>query len=399
MSPELENTVIDPASFLSDAGITEPQSVPPENPPKDKEPKDKEPKDEKGKQFAELKRAKERAEKALADKEKEIEDFKKKLNETNEFAPLKPIAEHIKAKFKAEKIDEEVVNKFIEHNRTRKKTLQEKEAEVAKKEETIKLLNLEQSQEWRDGYVKPLQESRNALFATLANIDDKGEVKNAKIIESLLGELIQLDKDGNPLNPIQVKQKVVAFAKKYEEATGEEWDMPPIGMINSSIKDFASKVVNAATARKNWSQALEQAKKEELYTQAKNHEETIKRETASRNFVTDKVIREFDFTQFEGILDEDDFTDAIRENNNYFIKLLKGDKEVQKKQYPDMLIELAKASKFDAVIARIRELEQELDKMKEINKGGLPQRGGRKPDNQSKHDKVDLNSDPKSFLE
>ena len=53
MSPELENTVIDPASFLSDAGITEPQSVPPENPPKDKEPKDKEPKDEKGKQFAE----------------------------------------------------------------------------------------------------------------------------------------------------------------------------------------------------------------------------------------------------------------------------------------------------------------------------------------------------------
>lgn len=396
MSPE-QTPVIDPLAFLKDvvAPVSDDTPQPIQEPPSSDKDKDKDKdkkKKEKEEQVAELRRAKDKA-------EKEAEDLKKKLQEIEGLAPLKKVADHIKSRFKTEKVDDEIVDKFIEHHRERKKSLTEKEKLLAQKEETIKLLDMEKSDEWINGYVKPVRESADSLLATIANIDEEGKIKNQEIMGSLMKELTILDKDGNPLNPIQVKQRLELFAKRYNKETGEDWDIPPLTMVVSAVKDYSAKIKKAAIAKQNWSKALEDAQKERLYFEAQSQQEAIAREITNRNFVTDKVIRGFDYDSLGGIVEEDEFRDLIRENNDYFIRLLKNDDKVQKKQYPDLLIEMAKAQKFDYILARYKELSEEVEKLREIAKGGLPHGGGSGGSRVSeKDDAVDPNEDPRAFL-
>jgi len=73
---------------------------------------------------------------------KELADKEAKLKELEEFAPLKPIAEHIKKK--AGKIDPDVVNDFIERNKTRKKELVSKEETLKKRIKTLESFQFKQ---------------------------------------------------------------------------------------------------------------------------------------------------------------------------------------------------------------------------------------------------------------
>ena len=100
--PDLEAPPINPLAYLEDTDV--PLNVPPINDPPDdkKTPPDKK---DKGVQVSELRKAKDKAEADLAEALKKVEASEK-------LKALQPIAEYLEKK--SGKLDEEVVNKFIE---------------------------------------------------------------------------------------------------------------------------------------------------------------------------------------------------------------------------------------------------------------------------------------------
>lgn len=352
----------DPLSMFRAAEVVEEELKKGEEKPGEKPPEKKDDKQPKSKesQFTELKRAKEAA-------EKEAERLKAELSQFEEFKPLKPIAEYIKTKEGG--LDDEKVNKYIERNKEKKTKLTEYEKKLKETDMRLKEVSIDHSTEFRDDYIAPLEKEKGNFIALIAPVNNEGQIKNPKLIDSLYGRLLATDKDGKPLNSIQVKAVLTKFEEEYKKATGEDYDIPQLSQVVNQIQSVRSKTISAINAKQNWEKVREEKKKELLFQESQQHEELIKKETAGRLYVTDKVIKDFDYSSIEGVVAEDEFKDSIRENSNFLIKVLKGE---DKKEYAELLTDLTKASHFDSVVSKLKETQEELRLEKLKNKSGAP---------------------------
>lgn len=381
-----------PLSFLSNSGLEEHEPTPPkkdeQQPPKKEDQQTPPPSKNKDQQFKELKLAKEKA-------EKEAEELKKQLDELKEISPLKPVAEYLKTK--VGKVDEEAVNSFIEKQKERKKKLVETERAYQEKEEVVKSLSIERSDEWRKDYIEPLAKERNNLIAMVASIDNEGKIRHPQLIEGLVNQLTMVSKDGKHLDAIEIKKVLTQFEKIYKQKTGEDWDGTNLNEVAKTVESIAGKIIKANVARSNWAKTLEEREKERLFNEEKAREELAKKEIAANEYVTRKLISEFDFSQLEGIIPEEEFTEELIQQNKYITGIRTGDKSSKPKEYKELVVEMAKAKNFDKLLAKIREQEQEIEKLKEINKGGIGSGGGGTPPKREPK-KVAQSSDPLSFL-
>ena len=381
---------IDPTGFLTDNAP--PVVVDPPNPEPNPEPKQK----DKPTQIAELRRAKEAAEKAANDAKKEAEKLRKELEEVSAFKPLEPVTKYLKDKFGD--VNEESVNKFIEKNRERKNKLTETEKALQEREKQIEDLDIEYSDDWKKGFVEPIKKTQSSLVAKLGTFDrETKRLRHPELFEGLLKTLIQTDKDGNPLSSLEIKGILVSFEDEYKKRTGEDWEMPNLTHVTEDVENLVGKMKAAASARMNWSKAKEEREKDRLFTQAKQQEENIKKEIANRDYLTRKVITEYPI-DFDDVVDKDAFVEDIEDSNNYLKGLLTRDKNTKPKQYTDLLVDMAKAKHFDNVVTKYRELQEEVKKLREENKGTIPHGGSRAP--KPGQPKATQPSDnPTSFLE
>lgn len=356
----------DPLSMFRAAEVIENELKKEEEKHGEKQSEKKDDKQQKSKesQFSELKKAKEAA-------EKEAERLKAELSQFEEFKPLKPIAEYIKTKEGG--LDDEKVNKYIERNKEKKTKLTEYEKKLKETDMRLKEVSIDHSTEFRDDYIAPLEKEKGNFIALIAPVNNEGQIKNPKLIDSLYGRLLATDKDGKPLNSIQVKAVLTKFEEEYKKATGEDYDIPQLSQVVNQIQSVRSKTISAINAKQNWEKVREEKKKELLFQESQQHEEFIKKETAGRLYVTDKVIKDFDYSSIEGVIAEDEFKDSIKENSNFLIKVLKGE---DKKEYADLLTDLSKAKHFDSLVTKVKEVQEELRLEKLKNKSGAPGGGG-----------------------
>jgi len=369
---ETQVTVEDPMSFITEiaAPVANNDIVHEPSAPDVKE-KDK------ARQFKELKTAKEKAEAELRKAQDELKKAQAEKAEISSLSALKPIAEYIKNK--SGDINEDAVNNFINKNRERKKLVEEAELKIKEKDELLKEISVDYSDDFKKGYVEPLQKEKNNLVALIANINNEGAIKHPKLIESLFNRLTQVDQEGKPLNAIQVKSVIAKFESEYRSKTQEDYDVPNVSHVVNQIETVVGKTFAAINAKKSWAQTKEEIEKNKLFESAKQESERLKKETDGRNYVTRKLIDSFDYSILEGIIPEDEVKNQFNNQNSDMISLISKDGRAKPKDYQTVISDLSKAALFDNVVAKVRELEKELLKEKGKNKGGVPHGGSPKP--------------------
>ena len=353
---------VDPLSMFR---VSPPDELNKEEPKKEETPPEaKKPEKSKDVQFSELKRQKELA-------EKEAEKLKKELEEYSALKPLKAVGEYIKTK--AGDINDETVNKFIEKGKDRKKKLTEYEQQLQEKEERLKEISIDHSSEFNQEYIAPLQTEQVNLTALIANLDNEGKVKHESLINQFRNALLKIDDKGQPLDSIKVKSLLLQFEKEYKKATGEDYELPNLSQLVNQVSTVVKKTKEAVNAKQNWSKVREEKERERLFNEATRHADLLKKEEAGRNYITNKIIKDFDYSAIEGIIPEDTFKETLQTSNAFLIEVLNGKK---KKDYGDLLVDLTKASQFDDLVTKCKTLQAELEKEQKKNKSGLPHGGG-----------------------
>lgn len=330
-------------------------SIKKDDPPK----KDKIVKDEKT-QIRELAEAKKRL-------ELENADLKKKFEENQKLSKLSPIADYLDKKHG--KVDDESVNIFIEKNRSRKKQLEEKERIIKEKDGALKQLSIFESDEWKQDYQAPVEQSRDLIFANIANTDSEGNVKNPELINSLYQQITQLDKDGNHLSSLKIKAIVKKFSDDYVQKTGEEYDVPRINDIVDSVNQLSSRVKKANAALHSWKEVQEQKSKEKAFEDQKKKEALLKREIEGTEYVFSQAVNQFDYKSIDNIFDRDEVKERMENYHNEIKSIKKGDRSAF--EYDDLLTKLSKADLFDALVSKYRDLEKKLEEEYNIVNSGL----------------------------
>lgn len=312
---------------------------------------------------------------------KERDDLNKRLLEAesksgivSELEPLKPIAEYLKTK--EGKVDEEAVNKLIERNRSRKKELAEREQSLKNKDQKLKEISIESSDEWREEYLNPINEARNTLVASIVNFDKDGNVRNPELMQELMSSIVRVDDKGTPLTSIQVKAEIKKFAEKYESLTGLEYDLPSLREVTDSISTFHKKVISASKAKTDWEQSVTQRKNERLFEQEQKSKLLRDKEIAARDYYFNEYMDTVDKEVIKDVLGTDqEFLHAAEDEHNYLKNMLSGNGTPR--NYNDFIDLAAKGKMFDSLVTEINKLKDELKEIKKDEKGPRFNRGGR----------------------
>lgn len=372
----------DPAAFFNKSAPKVIEKTPPE---KKEEPKGK------GDQIADLRKAKDEAEAKVKELNERIEKEYKPLEELKS---VKPIADHIKSKF--EKLDEESINKYIENNRERKKKLGEIDSKLQEKELKLREIEITQSEDWIENYQRPIIDAKDSLFATVANLDGKGNVKHQKMINHLSESLLKVDeKTGKPYNHTQIKSILTKFAAEYEKETGEEYEIPHIEDVKKSVDTFISRYISAHNAKTNWEQEKEQKFKANIVKQSEEQKRKTTEELKAREVLVNNFINDYDYKKYEEVIGKDDLIIEFK-NQHKIISDASVDPSKQTRNYNDFVELAAKGTLFDKVSEELKNVKLELQKEKEKTRSGLP--GGGTRMEESKIESIPKGKDPADFL-
>ncbi len=300
--------------------------------------------------------------------EKEVEDLKKQITESQELKPLSKIAEYLKQK--EGKVDEESVNKFIEKGKERKKQLLDLDGKYKEKDAKLKEIDITLSDEWVENFAKPIAKASDSLTATLANIDNEGKIKHPELIEEFKQLLIQTDKEGKPRTSVQIKALTQKFADKYHELTKEEYEVPRINDIVDSVNSLVDGYVKAVTTKSNWNEYLKERQKEKAFEKAKQEEVLTRKELEGRQYMVNKVIEDFDYKSLEGIVEKDEVEEIAKKHHDFFTKLAKG--EEKSLGYDTIIAKITKADLYDKLVEENKKLRSDLANEKKKSKSGLP---------------------------
>jgi hypothetical protein len=338
--------------------------------------------------------------KAARDKaQREFEKAQERLKDLEGLAPLKKVAEHLKKKKGKDAIEEEDVDEFIETNRTRKKSLTEFEQKLKEKDQIVKDLEIEKSDEWKTEYVAPIQKAATNIFTTLAQVGDDGRVIGEDLTKNLMSELAQVDDKGNPKTPLEIKQVIRRFQKKFFDETGVEYDAPSIPEISEGIEKYHSKVKSAFEAKKNWSEAQENRKKEKIFEMSKNEKEVLEKEIKGRDYIFNKVINSDDFKGAVEIIGED-LINAAKSEHEYMQGILKQDETAKPRGYEGLINSLAKGKAFDVLLTKFRDAQKKIEELEADLGSSIPHRSRSKhiEDKSGREAKPEEMSDPAAFL-
>ena len=358
---------VDPTGFLSKPTIEKEDDV--------IEPTVKKEEGEKPTPAKELKTQLEKTKKERADIQKKFEEaearikeLEAKTGEASELEALRPVAEYLKKK--AGKLDADVVEKeLIQKNRERKKQLVEKDEKLSLKDKQIQEISIEHSEEWQEDYVKPINESRDNLVASIVNLDNEGKIRNPELMHSLMQRLVMVNDQGVPKTSLEIKQELKAFANEYEKKTGLEYDFPILREVVDAVSVFHNKVISASKAKADWQQSVENKRKEREFEQVQQRQSSIKKEIEARDYYFNRYKADLKIDELEDILDDpDDFIAAAAEEHKFLKAALSGDSSIQPRQYNEFIDLAAKGKMFDALTKKVRELQRELKSFRKDEK-------------------------------
>ena len=304
---------------------------------------------------------------ALRKKTEELENENKKLRES---APdrFKPIADILS---EDGIITDKIVKDFVDKYKSTSEEVESLRQDLEKKESLIRDVDIRRSKEWQEGYEKPYQESRKGLYAELVNVDSSGEAVNNELVEEFaLGLISHVEEEGE-VDHVKVKSTLKKFAAQYEEQTGDEYDMPSMRDVISSLKSIVENKSKAESAYQDWEKASE-AKRAELSENEIQEKELVQKENRRSRFESaQKALDEFgeeDMGGFDKSEVESAFTSVFKANEDGISDPSKA------MSYGEVVKLQAKGILYQKAIEENKALRDELDEIKGSSRSGF--RGG-----------------------
>lgn len=347
---------------------------------KKEEKKEDAPPPKKGKDdsIADLRKAKEAI-------QKERDEYFQELAELRKLKPLKKVAEHLLKKTNKETIEEADVDEhLINKNRKRKQQIEELDKAIKNKDLALKEISIENSDEWKTEYVKPIRKAADNIFTIIANQyeDAEGNIKTREeaLTKGLMNQLVSLDKDGNPRQPLEIKGIVSKFRKAYEEKTGLEYEMPSLKEIVEAVETVHINIARAEKAKSNWNEELEKKNKERIFEEAQREKTFITKELEGRDYEISKLKESQDIKELKEVIgDEDEVFAAFNEEHEFLKKGIRKDPDFKQRGYPELIKSLGKAKLFDKLVEKFKALQTENGELKKYRDAGLPPPKGKKP--------------------
>lgn len=379
MPTEIEEEVIDPLKmFRDDFSVQDDELEERGDPPKKEEKKEvvQPPKKGKDDSIADLRKAKE----AL---QKERDELQRERDELLGLKPLKKVAEHLKKKANKDSIEDADVDEYINRNKTRKQKVEELDKTVKNKDQAIKELSIEQSEEWQTDYVAPIKKAASNIFTIIANQHEDGDGKiktrEEQLTKQFMNELVALNADGHPKQPLEIKGLLNKFRKTYEEKTGLDYEMPSVKELVEAIESVHINIAKADKAKKNWNQELENKSKERIYEEAQKKKAWTDKELQGRDFLISKLKDSDEVKELKEILDEEEVITAFDEEHEFLKKGVREDPDYKPRGYDVLVKSLGKAKLFDKLVEKFKSLTSENETLKKQRGSGLPPPKGRKP--------------------
>lgn len=299
----------------------------------------------------------------------ENEELKKKLEALNGSESLEPLKKFLQEKYEGP-VTEKAVSEFLEDYKSKDAGVSELQAAIEKKEQAIKELSILESDEWKNGYERPLNESKRNLLATLANVADDGSIRNEAVIGAISADLANLASNLEEVDPIEVKGYLAKISKAYKDQTGEDYDAPTVGSLTASIRDVMEKKAAQDEAFSSWSEAKSKAKEEGSIHDQKAKLERDAALKASRVEEAQKALDSFEVPEYWEVEDvERVFTEVHRDNE----KIYSGESSAP---YSSVLEMGVKARMYDDLEAKYLELQNELNSIRGVRGSGLSRSGG-----------------------
>jgi hypothetical protein len=304
---------------------------------------------------------------------KELDALKPKVKEVDELKPLtslKKVAEYIASKTgkKVSDISEDDVDKFIEKNKGRKKELNDLSLKFKEKDDEIKELSIERSDEWRNEYQKPIEKAAIALSACLDQVDGNGKSKHPEFTQSLLTTMSKCvnPKDGS-IDYGRLKMILRSAEDKYKATYEDEPDpFPTLSEVSKLLEVYTEKAIKANDAKQNWFSEQQKKREQKTFEEAKALELRTKREKDAFEFVKNKLKTDFKSDKWD--VDDDEFSTLVDEHVSQRIEIMEGKRKAMSPT--DFIARNIKADRYDALFEENKKLKAKLNLSKGVGPGG-----------------------------
>lgn len=303
------------------------------------------------------------------------DELQKKLKEYEENlgispAILKPIVDYIKENASGPLTDE-TVQSIITEFRDTKGRYQDLQRIIEEKEQKIKDLDIQHSDEFQEKYRKPYEDAAIALRYEFAQINpaDGSEIA-PKSTQDLFNYLTS--KEADSLTQPQIAQALARFKAAYKQESGE--DPSPISTANvlNAYRQFIKKRTEIANAYQNWSKEKQEAQMRMQAEQEKQHQLLQAKAKRERVQLVTKAYHELDRDEID-FVSEEELSNLFNEEFDYTENAIAGG--VNAPTHDVLYQRGVKARLFDKILPEYKELLQLKEKLKkgknnEIKGGG-----------------------------
>lgn len=307
---------------------------------------ERKPKKDKEESISDLRKAKDELKAKVDELQAALDGASKLGNES-----LKPIAEYIETKYG--KIDEASIKAFIEHNKSRKTQLNELAEKMKDKDEKLKDLDIRASEEFEEQYVKPHKERISDLFAEVAMVDKNGEPIQPDLFNNVVKNIAKNAKD---ITSARAKAILKELGEKYKEITGEDYEPPTISSFMSAVREVKTVAEKMEHAYNNWETVKKESTVKSQAEKQREQEQASKQQFSERRKLAQKAVDEFNYDDFDGIVESDDIVEIITNEFKRGEKQIAG--EEQPKSYDFYLARGAKAELFDKIMPEFKRLRE-----------------------------------------
>lgn len=233
------------------------------------------------------------------------------------------------------------LDSFKEKEKTLK-SLQEKEEENEKK---LRELSIVHSKEWQEEVEKPLQTAKDTFVSTLIEVDIDGNAKHPEQFKPLLQAIFN---EGEDIAVPKIKAILKNFAEKYEEATGEEYDIPPISNVVKERQAFIKQAITRKEKFDNWEKENQKKEEQQMLSQEERTAKLLEARNKERQSQFNSLLKDFNYDNIEIFFKPDDVKEKITEVYDVYKKAATGEGEAP--TFSDLIENQAKALMFDDLV-------------------------------------------------
>lgn len=303
------------------------------------------------------------------------DELQKKLKEYEEnlgISPtiLKPIVDYIKENASGPLTDE-TVQSIITEFRDTKGRYQDLQRIIEEKEQKIRDLDIQHSDEFQEKYRKPYEDAAIALRYEFAQINpaDGSEIA-PKSTQDLFNYLTS--KEADSLTQPQIAQALARFKAAYKQESGEEPSPISTANVLNAYRQFIKKRTEIANAYQNWSKEKQEAQMRMQAEQEKQHQLLQAKAKRERVQLVTKAYHELDRDEID-FVSEEELSNLFNEEFDYTENAIAGG--VNAPTHDVLYQRGVKARLFDKILPEYKELLQLKEKLKkgknnEIKGGG-----------------------------